>query len=228
MTVLPPSNLEPGRGDVRPAAEAGERGWGGAVVEYLGFLGAFLRAPRQVGAISPSSSALARAMLVGCDLARARCVVELGPGTGVFTREMLRRVGPETRLLAFELNTRAVERLRTRFPRVEVIHDSAENLGRHAASRGLGEVDCVISGLPWAVMSAELQRRIMEAVVAALRPGGRFSTFAYLHALGSAAGRRYLALLKELLQPVTVSRPVWWNLPPAVVYRGIKPVGGEN
>lgn len=161
-------------------------------------------------------------MTAGGALEQARCVVELGPGTGVFTREILRRVGPETRLVAFELDAQAVSRLQTRFPRVVVIHDSAENLAQHTTKLGMAEVDCIISGLPWASMNAELQRRIMRAVVAVLRPGGQFRTFAYLHALGTPAGRHYRAVLKELLHPVTVSRPVWWNLPPAVVYRGTK------
>ena len=40
-------------------------------------------------------------------------------------------------------------------------------------------VDCVISGLPWVILSSEDQKRLLEPAVRALRPGGTFSTFAY-------------------------------------------------
>jgi len=187
------------------------------------FLWAFLRAPGRVGAVWPSSPALTREMLAGCRLDQARLVVELGPGTGVFTREILRAAGARTRIVALELDARAVARLRRNFPRVEVHHDSAEAILRYVARTGLAYADCVISGLPWASMPAALQERIMHNVAAALGPGGVFTTFAYLHARGTPAGRRYRRLLETLFGEVRVSRAVWSNLPPAVVYRCVKP-----
>jgi len=187
------------------------------------FLWAFLRAPGRVGAIWPSSSALTREMLAGCRLDRARLVVELGPGTGVFTREILRAADARTRIMALELDARAVARLRRNFPRVEVHHDSAEAILRYVAQTGLAHADCVISGLPWASMPAALQDRIMHNVVAALGPGGVFTTFAYQHARGTPAGRRYRRLLETLFGEVHVSRIIWSNVPPAVVYRCEKP-----
>ncbi len=162
-------------------------------------------------------------MLAGCRLDRARLVVELGPGTGVFTREILRAAGEQTRIVALELDARAVARLRRNFPRVEVHHDSAEAIRRYVAQGGSARADCVISGLPWASMPAALQDRIMRNVVAALGPGGLFTTFAYLHARGTPAGRRYRRLLETLFGEVHVSRIVWGNVPPAVVYRCVKP-----
>lgn len=162
-------------------------------------------------------------MLAGCRLDRAHLVVELGPGTGVFTREILRAAGDQTRIVALELDARAVARLRRNFPRVEVHHDSAEAIQRYVAQSGYARADCVISGLPWASMPAALQDRIMRNVVAALGPGGVFTTFAYLHARGTPAGRRYRRLLETLFGEVHVSRIVWSNVPPAVVYRCVKP-----
>lgn len=175
-----------------------------------------------MGAICPSSRALAQAMLAHCRLDTAAVVVELGPGTGVFTREILRAAGARTRILALELDERAVDRLRRGFPRVEVFHDSAEAILHCLAKTGLSQADCVISGLPWSAMPPEVQQRIMRDVAAALRPGGTFTTFAYLLIRASPAGRRYLTLLRSLFREVRVGAPVWQNVPPAVVYHCVK------
>lgn len=223
--MIASDSSSPGSGsppDLPPNASVPERlpvsGWR----EKWDFLRAFLQSPSRVGAICPSSRALALAMLADCRLDSAALVVELGPGTGVFTREILRVAGAHTRILALELDERAVARLRRAFPRVEVFHDSAEAILRYVAHTGLPWADCVISGLPWSAMPAEVQGRIMRNVAAALRPGGTFTTFAYLLVRATPAGRRYQALLHTLFREVRVGAPVWRNLPPAVVYRCVK------
>jgi phospholipid N-methyltransferase len=76
-----------------------------------------------------------------------------------------------------------------------------------------------VSGLPWAGFAATRQTRILDAVVASLRPGGWFTTFAYVHAAGWPPGRRFRRLLEARFSEVERSRVVWKNLPPAFVYR---------
>ena len=66
------------------------------------FLRQFVQSPRTVGAVLPSSPALARAMLAPIDFASARTIVEFGPGTGAFTRE----------IVPFEVVTRKIARSR--------------------------------------------------------------------------------------------------------------------
>jgi phospholipid N-methyltransferase len=66
------------------ALQAGSRG--------LKFLGAFLREPFTVGSCWPSSSALSRALVGGCEFKPGDTVVELGPGTGAFTELLLERL----------------------------------------------------------------------------------------------------------------------------------------
>src|SRR3954454_712112 len=75
------------------------------------FLRSFLDGPRRVGAVLPTSRYTVRATLDMALLAQARCVVELGAGTGPYTREIVRRLGPDARLLAFELDPALAERL---------------------------------------------------------------------------------------------------------------------
>jgi len=158
-------------------------------------------------------------MVLGMDLSRAESVVEVGPGTGVFTRAIVREMKPDARLLCVEVNPDLARTVAARFPQAHVVNDSAENLARYLRLLGLRDVDSVISGLPWVILSAAEQRRLLEPLVSALRPGGRFATFAYTHAAWLPAGRRFRRMLEAAFSEVEISAHVWRNLPPAFVYR---------
>lgn len=188
------------------------------VLDRARFLAAFLRRPSHTASITPSSRHLAEAMVARMGLKDARTVVELGPGTGVFTRLIDRELRPDARLICMEINPGLARTITERFPRAFVVNDSAENLARHAGPPGPG-VDCVISGLPWVILSGEDQKRLLEPAVRALRPGGTFATFAYSHAAWLPAGRRFKAMLESHFSSVEISAHVWRNLPPAFVYR---------
>ncbi|MBK9139790.1 MAG: methyltransferase domain-containing protein [Verrucomicrobia bacterium] len=187
--------------------------------EYFGFTWAFLRHPSQVGALCPSSPWLAEAMVDSADLGNARTVLELGPGTGAFTRTILARKGRHTKYLGIELSPDAVRLLRSKFPGLDIHEGSATCLGQFLAQRGWRHADFIVSGLPFANMPSVVQRQILEAVVAALAPQGRFTTFAYVGPHLTKRGRSFQRLLRELFGSVETSRPVLRNLPPAFVYR---------
>jgi phospholipid N-methyltransferase len=179
----------------------------------------FLRSPKRTGAIAASSRWLARRMVEEMGLAEARVVVELGPGTGAFTGAIAAAVGPSTRFIAVELNEALARDLPARFPGVDVVNDSAEHVPSILAKRGLAAADAILCGLPWAGFPDDLQQRLMKGIVEGLRPGGRFATFAYLHAAWFPAAKRFRRLLEERFSQVTTTRTVWRNLPPAFVYR---------
>lgn len=187
--------------------------------DHVHFLGAFVKRPFDTGAVAPSSARLAERMTEGMGLAEAETVVELGPGTGVFTRVIQVQLKPQAHFLCLEINPQLAEVLAGRFPRAQVVNDCAENLARHLEAGGRSSADCVISGLPWAAFKRERQERLLGAVVGALRPGGRFATFAYLHASWLQPGRRFRGLLESRFPRVETSAVVWRNLPPAFVYR---------
>ncbi len=183
------------------------------------FLAAFVKRPFDTGSITPSSTQLAAAMVEGMGISEADTVVELGPGTGVFTRLIQEQLKPDARLLCFEINPEMAEALRRNFPRAHVVNDSVENLAHHLKEAGRDGVDATISGLPWAAFSPDRQQRLLDATASAMKPGGRFATFAYSHAVWMPPARKFRELLDVRFSHVETSRVVWRNVPPAIVYR---------
>lgn len=150
-----------------------------ALRERAAFLRGFLAHPDQVGSVVPSSRALEQRLVRRAQLARARCVVELGPGTGGTTRAFLDAMPATSPLLAIELNADFAARLRRdiRDPRLIVVHGSAEHIERYLAEHGLPAPDAVLSGIPFSTMPREVGDRIAAAVARALAPGGRFVAY---------------------------------------------------
>jgi len=183
------------------------------------FLAAFVKRPFDTGSVTPSSAQLAEAMIEGMGISEADTVVELGPGTGVFTRVIQEQLKPEARLLCFEINPEMAEALRRNFPKVHVVNDSVEHLAQHLEEAGCHGVDATISGLPWAAFSPGRQERLLDAAIKPLKPGGRFATFAYSHAAWMTPARRFRELLESRFSEVETSNVVWRNVPPAFVYR---------
>jgi phospholipid N-methyltransferase len=187
--------------------------------EHSRLLGAFVRKPTRTGAIAPSSRRLAEVMTSEMGLAGAETVVELGAGTGVFTRLIAERVKPGATVLAFEIDARLARQLDGKIPGVRIVNDSAERIAEHLAAAGRASADSILSGLPWAVFPRELQQTLLTSVLGALRPGGLFATFAYIPAAWFPPGRRFRAMLAGGFASVETTRVVWGNVPPAFVYR---------
>jgi phospholipid N-methyltransferase len=194
--------------------------------DALLFIGQFIRSPALVGAVAPSSRRLARAATATVPESGDPVVVELGPGTGPFTAMIQERLDGRGVHLAVEINRPLAERLARRFPGCDVVLADAVSLPELLAERGLSSADVVVSGLPWAAFSSELQRRLLNAIVRSMAPTGAFTTFAYLHALPLATARRFRRLLESVFEEVVCSRTVWRNIPPAFVYHARRPRAG--
>ncbi|KXK63945.1 SAM-dependent methyltransferase [Micromonospora rosaria] len=194
------------------------------------FLTQFIRHPLTTGAVLPSGSTLARDITATVPQRGHPLVVELGPGTGVFTQAIQQRLAGRGHHLAVELNPTFATGLARRHPTVDVVHADAATLGGLLSERRLAPADVIISGLPWAALPGNRQSAILDAVVGALDTTGVFTTFAYRHALPTRPARRFHRLLTEAFDEVTVGRTVWSNLPPALVYhcRGPKAVASGS
>lgn len=189
------------------------------LAEHARFLGTFIRNPRTTGSLIPSSRALARRMLDGLGLETANTVIEIGPGTGAFTGELIRRAKPGARLIAIELEPGFAEVLTRRHPEIEVVNDSAEALPDILSARGIREADAIACSLPWANLPDGVSERIIAALVASLKPGGAFTSYVYLTGVLLPGAWKFRALLRKSFATVERTPVVWANVPPAFVCR---------
>ncbi len=214
--------------------------------EYGLFLGECVRTYRTTGAVLPSGRSLARALArFVADRPSPKHVLEVGPGTGAVTHQILACLGPDDRIDLVELNDRFVARLRQRFEtdpafqpaagRARIHHGPVEDLAGHAT------YDVVISGLPLNNFAADEVERILAALRSLVRPGGTLSFFEYIgirYARAIVSGRRerqrlrnIARLLNALLREHEIRREwIWPNVPPAWVHhvRFAPDPGGPN
>jgi phospholipid N-methyltransferase len=174
--------------------------------------------PRKVGAIGPSSRELAKVVVESAGIETAQTIIELGPGGGVITEEILRRKPATASLLALENNPALIGPLRARFREAAFVETCASRLPEIFEERNIPSAESIISTLPWTLFRPELQSRIIAGVRQCLRPGGVFSIgVCYgIHLL--PAGRALRTLLDAHFEKVTTSPIIFANMPPAFVY----------
>jgi len=180
--------------------------------EYLKFLQAWIRKPRQTASIVPSSHYLGRLMAAQIDPMGGR-VMEFGGGTGALTREIIATGLPVADLEVVEINEALAHNLRAGFPGVSILQAPAQSVLAQSAG-GAGGYQCVISGLPLLAMSKMLQKAILEEAFRLLRPGGAVIQFTY--SPRPPVPERLTALLGLRAERIgTIVR----NVPPATVFR---------
>ena len=164
-----------------------------------------------VGAITPSTRFLGEKMLENIDFDTATLIVELGPGTGVFTDSIMQRMRKDAKLLAFELNENFYKTLNDKIndPRVQLIHDSAEFIEKYLTADEKMNIDVVISSLPLMIFPEPLRNSVVRVSYDCLKKNGVYIQFQY-----SLQSKK---LLESIYKQVTVKFTVK-NFPPAFVY----------
>lgn len=161
------------------SVRAVRRSLAGHFEDELRFLRGWIKTPRAVGAILPTSAAVSRLMASVIDTASELPVLELGAGTGVITRAILARGIAPQKLHLVEYSADFAAHLRRSFPRVNVVQGDAFDL-----SSTLGEdrnlvFDAVISGVP--LLNFPVAQRIayVEDLLDRLPPGRPVVQFTY-------------------------------------------------
>lgn len=190
---------------------------GSGLREHVLLFTRFLKSPRTVGALSPSSLAVAQAIAGILPATGPLRVVELGPGTGALTGSIMDRLGAGDRFLAIDIDAEFINELRTRWPKLECVHGSAEDLHRVVSERAMAPVDHIISGLPFSTLPTEMTRKILRAVAESLRPGGTFTTFQYVHSFWLLTGVSFRREMTRLMGSSPIRQLVMRNMPPAYV-----------
>lgn len=166
-----------------------------------------IRAPREIGAVCPSSTRLANKIASFVNTGIDEFVVELGGGTGVITESLLRRGIAANQLIVIEKSALLAQYLSERFPNICVLHADAAELPfilERAKS-----VSAVVSCLPLRSLPDTEVKKIAATWARSLTGGGRVIQFTY--APFSAAAWLAAGLKR------TGSETVWFNLPPARV-----------
>jgi phospholipid N-methyltransferase len=145
------------------------------------FVRNFLRHPRMLGSIVPSSRFLVRRLLAQIDWSRARVIVEYGPGVGVVTGQILRNMRPDAVLIVIETNPEFVAFLRSAIvdERLKVVEGSADNVVEILRDFGYTGADYIVSGIPFSTMAPDVRERTLRDTNIALAPGGVFVVFQF-------------------------------------------------
>lgn len=182
--------------------------------DLLHFFVQWLRRPGELGALTPSSPALARTLAARAGRDRPGWVVELGPGNGVVTRALLDAGIDPGRLVLVERNASFCRLLRERFPDVRVIEGDACHLGDLLAEAHIAPVANVMSGLPLLSMSRDQRRAVLAQIAGVLEPQGVLVQYTY------SPGAPVSEDLQQELG-LAGKRTDWVvaNVPPAAVWR---------
>jgi len=175
------------------------------------FLRSFLKNPGVIGAVTPSGSSLAE--LITNDLGPATgTVLELGPGTGIFTEAALKRGVPEKDLILIEYVVDFARVLQMRYPQARVLCMDAEQLG--TALPPEKRLGAAVSGLPLLNMRGSKIETMLRSIFSHLREGGALYQFTY--GITCPIPRH---ILKRLDLKASLHGRVLRNIPPARVYK---------
>jgi phosphatidylethanolamine/phosphatidyl-N-methylethanolamine N-methyltransferase len=150
-----------------------------AAFDELRFLRSLISRPRSIGAIAPSSPALARQIALQVDPQRQGSVLELGPGTGAVTEALIAGGIGEERLIAIESDPDLVRLMAKRFPLIRMIEGDAFDLDRSLEGHAPDQLAAIVSGLPLLNQPPRRRRVLIAAALSRLASGAPFVQFSY-------------------------------------------------
>jgi len=174
------------------------------------FFSEFLKQGKNIGAIAPSSKFLVKKMVDPINFENIKCIVEFGPGTGIITYELLRRMPSDSILLVFEINIEFCETLnQIKDARIKIICDSAEKLEYYLSQYNITEADYIVSSLPFAMIPNQIVDSILSIALKVLSRKGAFIQYQY----SLNAYKRLKSIFKNVDLNFT---PM--NIPPAFIF----------
>jgi phosphatidylethanolamine/phosphatidyl-N-methylethanolamine N-methyltransferase len=174
----------------------------------------YLQRPLKVGAVVPSGPNLAKAMVETLAPSKKDVIVEIGPGTGPFTRALLEAGVDPSQLILIEFDAEFVRHLRQKFPGVTVLHGDASQLPRLLKEQGHDKVPKILSGLPLRSMPKPVRAAITRAMATSLANQGSLVQFSYFAVPPLAESEvKTCGLTGRRVKTVMA------NIPPAFVWR---------
>jgi len=185
--------------------------------ENIEFLQAFIKNPLKVGAIAPSSPELAKKMVEEIVPDEDSVVMELGVGTGSFTKLLQKKVPDKKSYLGIELDKELVKSLRKNFPDMRFMRGNAcKAFALHKRSK-FGKVEYILSGLPFVSMPKEINDKIFVQIEKFMEQGNcMFRTFQYAHGYYLPPAIKLRAFMCDRYGSSEKSPLIVKNVPPAI------------
>lgn len=178
------------------------------------FLSAFVRSPRSVGSVAPSSPALGRVMARHIDISKPGVIVELGGGTGSISKALLETGIPSDRLVVLERDPDLYRHLCREVPQAIVVHGDALDLKSILSSRGISQVNTVVCCIPMLTLPHDIQYDLYRESFGVMDDQGEILQYTY--GIGCPVSKKALNRLDARGNPVNI---VMMNIPPATVWR---------
>ena len=175
--------------------------------------------PVRMGYLVPSSGILTRKTAKRIDFSKPRVIIELGPGEGCHSRQIVRRMNPESRLVLVELDEHFVAHLKLQFardPRVTVVQADALQLVDTLEKLGISHPDYIVSGIPFTIMERELREKLLAQISQAMGPDTVFITYQVSHQIAD-----------HPLFQLTRSERCLFNVPPITIMELRKSAAAE-
>lgn len=173
----PSSEKNNGEKTTRKAKSGGKLRVTEVIDDTVQYVKSFLKDP-QVASVTPTSLAVVTQILDRFDFGADQTIIEYGAGTGVFTVEILRRMTPGSRLLAFETNPGLVAILRKiDDPRLMVSDQSALDVLQVCAENGIHQADFILSGVPFTFLKKRDRTNLTRRSHQILGSGGEFVAY---------------------------------------------------
>ena len=175
------------------------------------FFSTFLKNPKEIGSVVPSSKFLVKELLKNVEFENAKYIVEYGPGTGCVTSGILKKARNDAKILCFETNKRFYRHLKKNIKdkRLILINDSAENIMKHLKRLSIPKIDYVISGLPFSILPQKKKITIIKETKKTLKDEGRFVIYQYLNSFKSCLYSYFSNISTKF---------VALNIPPSFIY----------
>lgn len=171
----------------------------------------FIKHPKEVGALTPSSKFLTKEIVKNIKFKNSKCIVELGPGLGTFTKVILKKLGHDSKLLCFEVNAEFCSYIKENIidKRLVIINSGAENMCHNLRKFNVKKADFIVSGLPFLNFSDAQKKKILREIKNSINNDGKFILFQYTNGLSSLL-EYYFSKVKRKFVPL--------NVPPSFVY----------
>ncbi|CAN5425285.1 rRNA adenine N-6-methyltransferase family protein [soil metagenome] len=134
---------------------------------------------RDVASVVPTSLRCVKKVCTHIDFSKDFLLVEYGPGNGVFTKYLLKKMTPGSRLILVESNEDFVSELNSTIKdaRVEIHNILAGDVETVLQPEDIGNVDYVLSGIPFSFLKKDRKRQVLTTTKTILKEGGKFVAY---------------------------------------------------